>query len=167
MKMKCITFTIICSLFFSTLCYGEISGYVKDYRRDPVSGATITLTDESNPSNVYSSITDADGSYEITGLETIIDENDLSKSQAFELYQNYPNPFNPSTIIGYSLPKDGHITITIFNISGQVVCVLKNELQTSGNYSIIWNATGVPSGLYFYTLKADGFIETRKMSLVR
>ena len=86
---------------------------------------------------------------------------------AFRVYQPYPNPFNPTTTIGYSVPQDTHITLSIYNGSGQLVSVLKDEYQQAGNHTVTWNATGLPSGLYFYILKADGFMETRKMSLVK
>ncbi|MFC1693738.1 T9SS type A sorting domain-containing protein [Candidatus Latescibacterota bacterium] len=85
----------------------------------------------------------------------------------FKLYENYPNPFNPVTTILYSLPQDGHMTLTIYNISGQLVRVLKDEFQSAGKHSITWNAADMPSGLYFSTLKVNGITETRKMMLVK
>ena len=96
-------------------------------------------------------------------IVTSVDE----KSSAFKVSAPYPNPFNPTTTIEYSLPQDGHLILSIFNVSGQLVHVLKNELQQAGNYSITWNASEMPSGLYFCTLKSNGFTETRKMVLVR
>ncbi len=85
----------------------------------------------------------------------------------FSLSQNMPNPFNLSTTIGYSLPQNSHITLSIYSISGQRVSVLKDEYLPSGNYSATWDAKGFPSGLYFCILQANGFIETRKMMLVK
>ncbi len=98
------------------------------------------------------------------GFSTVI--NSISPME-FKLLNNYPNPFNPVTTIEYYLPQKGSVTLTIFNVSGQAVNVLKDEIQTAGNYSIMWNATDMPSGLYFCTLKANGFTETRKMVLVK
>ena len=93
-------------------------------------------------------------------------ESEPSKTTSNEIFC-YPNPFNPSTIIEYSLPENGHVTMTVYNVSCQVVVVLKDEYQQAGNYSIIWNASDKPSGLYFCTLKANGISETRKMVVVK
>ncbi len=100
----------------------------------------------------------------IIPLNTVV--NNLNQGE-FCLNTPYPNPFNPTTTIKYSIPEESHVTIAIYNVSGQVVSVLKDEYQQAGNHSIIWNATGVSSGLYFSTLKANGFTETRKMVLVK
>ena len=83
------------------------------------------------------------------------------------LKQNFPNPFNPSTTIEYHLPCDTRATLTVYIISGQVVTVLVDEISQAGNHAVTWNAEGMPSGMYFYMLKAGGFAETRKMMLVK
>ena len=70
-------------------------------------------------------------------------------------------------LIEYNLPQDSNVTLSIYNISGQQVAVLKNDIQTAGDYYVSWNADDLPSGLYFCNLRADGFAETRKMVLVR
>lgn len=98
---------------------------------------------------------------------TGINDTESHSPMQFILYENYPNPFNPRTTNEYSIPQDSHVILTIYNVSGQRISVLKDALQTAGNYSVTWNATGVPSGLYFCTLKAGGFTETRKMVVVR
>ncbi len=85
----------------------------------------------------------------------------------YSLKTAYPNPFNPTTTIEYNIPQDSHVILTIYNVSGQRISVLKDEMHTAGNYSITWNAEGLPSGLYFYTLKAKGYSETRKMVLMK
>ena len=69
--------------------------------------------------------------------------------------------------IEYRIPQDNHVILTIYNISGQRISVLKDVLQKAGNYSITWYATGLPSGLYFCNIKANGYTETRKMLLVK
>jgi len=105
---------------------------------------------------------------QITGIENEkIKLTTDNTPESFTLGQNYPNPFNTSTTIEYGLPQDGHVTMSIYNIYGQVVGVLKNEYQPAGNHSIIWDAIEEPSGLYFCTLKANGFTHTRKMVLVK
>jgi len=84
----------------------------------------------------------------------------------FALLQNYPNPFNPSTIIGYSLPKNANVSLRIFNTLGQEVALLLNEQRSPGYYQVQWNAN-VPSGIYFYRLQAGEFVEMKKMILLR
>jgi hypothetical protein len=84
----------------------------------------------------------------------------------YSLSQNYPNPFNPSTTISYSLPKTAVVSLRIFNTLGQEVSMLVNERKEPGYYQTTWNAN-VPSGIYFNRLQAGGFVETKKMILLR
>ncbi|MDZ7626437.1 MAG: T9SS type A sorting domain-containing protein [Ignavibacteriaceae bacterium] len=88
----------------------------------------------------------------------------------FQLYQNYPNPFNPTTKIKFTIPyiethRDAslHVTLKVYDILGNEIATLVNEEKLSGTYEIEFNATGLPSGIYFYQLKTDSFIQTRKM----
>ena len=85
----------------------------------------------------------------------------------FSLSQNYPNPFNPSTKIDFNLAKSGDVSITVYNIRGQKVATLVSGYRAAGQYSLTWNASQLPSGVYFYTLQAAGKAETRKMMLVK
>ena len=85
----------------------------------------------------------------------------------FSLSQNYPNPFNPSTIIKFSIPSSGFATLKIYNALGEEVVVLLDNEFTAGIYEVKWNATGLPSGVYFYQLKTEGFVETKKMILMK
>ncbi len=90
----------------------------------------------------------------------------------FKLDQNYPNPFNPSTTINYSIPKEGNVSIQIFNSLGELIKNLVSSEQSSGNYSVKWNGKndkgfGVPSGIYFYQLKAGGKSLSKKMIVLR
>jgi len=93
-------------------------------------------------------------------------ESSLSPA-AFRLEQNYPNPFNPETTIAYSLPQQASVSLTIFNTLGQRVATPVNETQEAGYHEVRLNAAGLATGVYFYTLKAGGHAETRKMILVR
>ncbi len=86
---------------------------------------------------------------------------------AFKLEQNYPNPFNPETMISYALPKAGKVELTVFNMLGQKVAGLVNSWQKAGTYQVRFNATGLPSGVYFYRLKAGSFNQIRKMIYLR
>ncbi|MBN1350091.1 penicillin acylase family protein [candidate division KSB1 bacterium] len=87
---------------------------------------------------------------------------DESLPSAFQLSQNYPNPFNPVTTITYSLPGHTDVSLKVCNIRGQVVEILVDEMQPSGNYRVKWHAEGFGSGIYFYRLKADGFSAVRR-----
>jgi hypothetical protein len=85
----------------------------------------------------------------------------------FALYQNFPNPFNPTTEIMFDLPVGAQVEVTIFNTLGQCVANLLHELRPAGTYGVQWNAENLASGIYLYRIKAGGFIETRKMVLLR
>jgi hypothetical protein len=85
----------------------------------------------------------------------------------FALYQNYPNPFNPSTTISYDLPERSRVKLSIYNILGQEVATLVNGEQEPGRYNINFDASGLPSGIYFYTLQTPYFTKTNKMVLVK
>ncbi len=79
----------------------------------------------------------------------------------------YPNPFNPTTTIEYYLPLETHVTLEIYNVSGQKVAVLKNGIIETGYHSIVWNALGMPSGIYFCRLETENFIDMKKMLLLK
>jgi hypothetical protein len=85
----------------------------------------------------------------------------------FKVYQNFPNPFNPETKIRYTLPKTSHVQIRIFDVLGREIETLLNREKTAGTYELTWNAAHLPSGVYFYQLKAEDFIQTKKMILLR
>lgn len=86
---------------------------------------------------------------------------------SYKLSQNYPNPFNPVTKITYSLAKSGLVTLKVYNILGKEVAVLVNEIKNTGHYSIDFNASNIPSGVYFYKLETEGFNEIKKMMLIK
>ena len=84
-----------------------------------------------------------------------------------DLYQNYPNPFNPTTQIKFTISEVRFTTLKVYDVLGNEIGTLVNEEKPAGNYEINFNATSLPSGVYFYQLKAGEFIETKKMSLLR
>ncbi|MBM2841704.1 MAG: Por secretion system C-terminal sorting protein, partial [Bacteroidetes bacterium] len=83
------------------------------------------------------------------------------------LEQNYPNPFNPSTTIRFSLPKTVLVTLTVCNSIGQIVVLLVSETLSSGQHSVNWNASGLSSGIYFYRLRTENGVATKKLVLLR
>ena len=92
---------------------------------------------------------------------------ELISPAVFMLNPAYPNPFNPSTTVSYSIEKDINVNISIYNMSGQKVSELVNANQTVGNYSITWDASNQPSGLYFVRLSAGNQISSQKIMLVK
>ena len=85
----------------------------------------------------------------------------------YALGQNYPNPFNPTTQIDYSLPKQTFVTISVYNLLGQEVATLVNSLKPAGVHEVTFNASDLPSGIYYYRIKAGDYTDARKMMLVK
>jgi hypothetical protein len=90
----------------------------------------------------------------------------------YVLFQNYPNPFNPETSIGYQLPEDSHVSLMVFNVTGQEVCRLVEWNQAPGEYVVTWDGRDglgrpVASGIYFYQLTCGQFQQVRKMLLLK
>jgi hypothetical protein len=85
----------------------------------------------------------------------------------YSLQQNYPNPFNPSTVISFQLAVSNFVSLKVYDVLGNVVATLVNEKQNEGTYSVDWNASSFPSGIYFYTLNAGEFAETKRMMLLK
>ncbi|MHB1688609.1 MAG: WD40/YVTN/BNR-like repeat-containing protein [Ignavibacteriaceae bacterium] len=98
-----------------------------------------------------------------TGIQNISTEIPSS----YSLSQNYPNPFNPSTIISYQIPKDGFVTLKVFDALGREVKTLVNEYKGKGYYSVSFDGSDLSSGVYIYQLKANGFISTKKMLMIK
>ena len=105
-------------------------------------------------------------------LESLNIEDNEYLPLSFQVYQNYPNPFNPTTSLSYQLPDDGKVEVIIYDMMGKLIKNLVNEKQSSGQNSIIWNATNnsgnqVSAGLYIYTVKTSNHKQSKKMLLVK
>ena len=106
---------------------------------------------------------DTDGSFEYSKVIEI----DLGSPAKFELSQNYPNPFNPVTTIQFTLPQPGNVKLILYNILGEQVAELVNEFKDAGVHTINFNAFELNSGVYIYKLESNGFVQSRKMMLVK
>ena len=93
--------------------------------------------------------------------------NNISQPKDYLLEQNFPNPFNPVTSIQYELSSRQFVTLIVYDLLGKEVATLVNEDKPAGTYELEFDGTGLPSGVYFYQLKAENFIETKKMILLR
>ncbi|MFC1692863.1 T9SS type A sorting domain-containing protein [Candidatus Latescibacterota bacterium] len=98
------------------------------------------------------------------GIVTKIEETDQIP---FHLDKNYPNPFNPMTTIPFSLPESGMVTIEVYSILGQRVKVILDEYMSTGHHSVVFKADNLANGIYFYTIKANGFKKAKSMLLLK
>ena len=97
-----------------------------------------------------------------------VDDNNYENIlKTYILEQNYPNPFNPSTKISWQVPEGSRQTLKIYDVLGNEVTTLVDEYKPAGTYEVEWNASGLPSGVYFYQLSAEGSVETKKMILMK
>jgi hypothetical protein len=85
----------------------------------------------------------------------------------FVLFQNYPNPFNPTTVIHYYLPVASHAVVKVYDVLGREVATLVNEQKSAGSYQVTFDAHLLTSGVYFYSLQAGSFAETKKLILIK
>ncbi len=133
------------------------SGKTWGYYTDNVSGCTMTSgSAQTNRPNVCFVLT-------ATGAGSILS---LIPSK-YELSQNYPNPFNPTTKINFAIPKQGLVTMKIYDVLGREVRTLVNEVKQAGNYSVDFNAMEFASGVYFYKLTSGDFSDIKRMILVK
>jgi len=104
-------------------------------------------------------------------ISSVEDENNIIVDE-FKLFQNYPNPFNPTSKIKYSIPAVASglslsVTLKVYDVLGTEITILVNEEKPAGSYEVEYNASNLPSGVYFYQLNAGSFIETKKMILIK
>jgi hypothetical protein len=102
-----------------------------------------------------------------TALVGVEDENGKIVPEGFSLDQNYPNPFNPTTKIKFSIPELSFVTLKVFDVVGNEIETLVNQEEPAGSYEVQFSAIDLPSGIYFYQLRAGNFVETKKMILIK
>ncbi len=149
---------------------------------NPLNGAIIYCSDEGNGGN------DTYFRYHIVAVDAYEDESVPSdfvsikghsiipdrpghlteEPSVFELSQNYPNPFNPVTQIKFALPQNSFVTVKVFNALGEEVArLVNNEFKSAGSYSVTFDGANFSSGIYFYSIEAGQFKETKKMVLIK
>jgi len=106
---------------------------------------------------------DFDGTTSYSGAVAV----EIEVPKVFALEQNYPNPFNPATTIKYSVPADGKVTLNIYNVLGEQVAQIINQVQKAGSYETVFDASKLSSGIYFYKLEAGSFNAVKKMILMK
>ena len=101
--------------------------------------------------------------------ENLTGINELNDFQPdlFYLAQNYPNPFNPETKISYQIPQSGFVSLIVYDLLGNEISILVNEEKPAGEYEVVFNGTGLTSGVYLYQLAFNSYTETRKMCLLK
>jgi hypothetical protein len=101
------------------------------------------------------------------GTYTGIKKNNNITPVSYKLFQNYPNPFNPTTTITFNIIKQDRVSLKVYNILGEVVSNLIDEVKSPGNYSIRFDAHRLSSGIYFYELNTGDFREVKKMVILK
>jgi len=101
------------------------------------------------------------------GNPTGVDITNVETPVEFKLHQNFPNPFNPTTTIRYGLPASSHVVIKLYSVIGEEVATLVNETQEAGFKSVVVDANKLASGVYFYTLVTNNFVQTKRLMLLK
>jgi len=104
--------------------------------------------------------------YDVPYKTNLMNPNSLNVKE-YSLSQNYPNPFNPITTIAYSIKHDGLVSLKVYDVLGNEVASLVNDNQAAGNYSVQFDASDLPSGIYFYKLISGNFISVKKLILMK
>lgn len=103
------------------------------------------------------------------GVDTSVDgkESNWAYVETFQLHQNYPNPFNPQTTIPFELQKPGRVLVVVFDMMGREVKTLVDQVMPAGAHNLTFDATGLSTGTYYYRLKFDDQVVTKRMLFVK
>ena len=96
-----------------------------------------------------------------------VEDEPTNMVTSYTLSQNYPNPFNPATVINFTLPEQTNAKVIIYDALGNQIDVIADGVKSAGSYSVKWNASNNASGIYFYKLETDNFVQVRKMILMK
>ena len=157
--VTCLLFLLVRTLFSQYIVEGNVWVIGAEFLgsgAEPVKGAYITITDQTDTTHVFSGYTNSQGHYSILISQTTVENDFVEKPEDFRLWQNYPNPFNHYTIIGYELTKAIDIKIEIYSILGQTVKTLINGYQTTSG-QVNWDASDdlghhLPPGMYICSM---------------
>ena len=143
--------------------------YLTERSQTGVITIPIKITGKNADMDVSYKFVDANGNIVSQSTQSIKIENIPDQ---FKLHQNYPNPFNPVTTLRYDLPVDNYVTLTIYDLNGREINQIVNITQPAGHYSVMWNSTDsfgkpVSAGIYLYQIRTAGFVQTRKMVLLK
>jgi len=133
------------------------------YRNDPSFRGMI------HEFSIFNKALNADEAVILYGIgpQTTAVEDNNAVPETFALSQNYPNPFNPSTEISYTLTRNGHVSLNVFNTAGENVATLANEVQSAGEYRVSFNAGDLANGVYYYRLQTDDGVISKRMVLMK
>ena len=138
---------------------------VADYKTTGNSTTLIIVNPESEELFI------ADGTFEISEVIVANSANTIdvliATPDVFSLSSAYPNPFNPTTSVALSLPNDGYVSVTVYNAIGQVVGTIADGYMTANVYDFSWNASSVPSGMYFIRAEAGNSVDVQKVMLLK
>lgn len=159
-----------------------VNGTTNDVAGELVdAGGTVVAFNNGTSSNPFTLVAPGPGNYTVNAgyagplrwdsasvsiTITEVGEN-TSNPTVYKLYDNYPNPFNPSTTFTYSLPEASFTSLKIYDAIGNEVAVVIDEIKPAGTHQIEFDAIGLSSGIYYYTLQAGAFTQTKKMILMK
>jgi hypothetical protein len=133
-------------------------------------GINVSLRDRINGEILNKELNDGDElSLTNNKITSLVVTGKITEDQplSYQLYQNYPNPFNPVTTISFSLPRESQVNLSVYNILGEKVKELKNEVMKPGYFEVQFDASAIASGVYFYRIQAGDFVSTKKMILLK
>ncbi len=140
---------------------------------DPVfnglTGTISSISEIPRTTRTFTALSNGNGLYIISENPPFIGINNISSEipDVFSLSQNFPNPFNPKTVINFQLATSSEVVLIVYDLSGKIIETLVNEQLRPGTYSVDFEGGKYSSGVYFYTMKANEFFETKKMILIK
>lgn len=147
-------------------------GTIRFNRLDTTSLATLTINTNSVVQDSITQLTNPAG-WTLTnpppGIPIITSAGSIANEipTEYNIYQNYPNPFNPSTVIKFDIPKEGMVSLKVYDITGREMAVLVNNTMEPGRYEYTFEASNISSGIYFYRISSGEYVKTMRMLLVK